>query len=298
VIFTFDQTMTLMMNGDQPVYGRAARALGQKCRLLQPVKFLYYTHLFPLEETADDGLPIIFDDEVRYHAGLAGGDPVKLNALMLEYAGVVKRVKALAPSCPVTVYGISPTAVAKDSYTQVQWDTACKPLYDLMDFAFADLSDGSTPPAGFDTYLAGLPALRTQFPSLPIMVKICPEYCTDAEFERRLLAAVSSPFVDQICVWFQGDATWPDVNVKLADFPRGPTLTLNYPDITAKIARAHPGGRQIFKSRGSLSTMTDGAVVQQLNDTCNEINKRQAQLGVLATFWKNAESAAADLMKK
>jgi hypothetical protein len=44
--------------------------------------------------------------------------------------------------------------------------------------------------------------------------------------------------------------------------------------------------------------LSDDALVKQLNATCNEINRRQAQLGVLATFWKNAESAAADLMKK
>jgi hypothetical protein len=249
MILTYDLTNVNQMNGGQLVYGRAGRALAQACRLIRPVKFLYYSQLFPLEETADDGIPIIFDDEVRYHAGEAGGDPAKLAALMLEYAGVVKRIKTLAPSCPISVYGISPNEWAKDSYTVDQWVTACKPLFDLMDFAFADLSDGTTAPAQFDALLAGVSTMRTQFRTLPIMVKINPMHCTDAEFKRRLLAAVNSPNVDQVCIWVEGAATWPDSNVDMKLFPGEPSLTLGYWDVASAVARQFPGGREI-KPRG------------------------------------------------
>jgi hypothetical protein len=299
MIITYDLTSVNQMNGGQPVYGRGTRAVAQACRLFRPVKFLYYTQLFPLEEVADDGLPIVFDDEVRYHAGKAGGDPAELNALMLAYAGVVARVKALAPSCPVSVYGISPNEWAKGPFTIDQWTTACKPLFDLQDFAFADLSDGTTPPAQFDALLAGLSSLRTQFPGMPIMVKINPQNCTDNEFRRRLVAAGTSPNVDQICVWMEGSASWIDSNLDAKLFPAEPTLTLNYWDIARDLARQHPGGRSIVKPQTSpTSSLTDKALVQQMNDAIGEVNRRQAALGVLATFWKNTESAAAALIKK
>lgn len=293
MIFSYDLTVASMMNGGQPVYGRAARALANDTTLLRPVKFLYYAQLQPREETADDGLPIIFDDEERYHAGLANGDPAKLLLMFTAYAGVIKRIKAMAPSCPISVYGILPDAYSAMAEFGPAWIPARQLLSDLMDFVTVDLGSGSNPAAAFDTMLASLASLRTDFRGLPVLVKISPEFCSDDELARRLKAAANSPHVDQVCIWTECDATW--------DAP-SPTLTGQYAQIAKQAARDFPAKRAAAAAPAAIaadpSLLSDTAVVQRLNDTIVELNQRQAQLGVIATFWKNAESAASALMKK
>lgn len=291
MIFTYDLTNAMQMNGDQPIYGRACRALACGTTLLRPVKFLYYAQLIgyqagnAVEEVADDGIPIVFDDEARYHFGLAGGDPAKILLMCQQYAAVVQRIRAKAPSCPISVYGMLPDDAGLLAAMGSKLVAARKLLTDQMDFIFYDLSDASTPPAGFDTLLSNLDKLRAEFPALPVMVKICPGgKMTDTEFARRLTAAVHAPNVAQICVWPEGGADWPD-------------LAPNYATIAKQMARDYPGGAALT-SRQSLASVSDDVVAGRLTDSLNEVSRRQTAIGNNAAYWAGKVQAASAMLKK